>query len=137
MPTSLISSFCTSGQMFAAGFLQIPLRNGHPCPWLYTSRYRACYGLAPIRECSCWANHKSRPTFTVRRLSFSIAIKILIQPSQVLQLQVYLLPEQQLPLQQFQQQEQPLPWRQISWNDACAFSSQRSWPCSHRNQPIR
>ncbi|WP_417009758.1 hypothetical protein, partial [Bacteroides congonensis] len=47
-----------SGQMFAAGFLQIPLRNGHPCPWLYTSRYRACYGLAPIRECSCWANYK-------------------------------------------------------------------------------
>ena len=58
MPTSLISSFCTSGQMFAASFLQIPTRVGHPCPWLYTSRYRACYGLAPIRESSCWANNK-------------------------------------------------------------------------------
>ena len=62
MPTSLISSFCSSGQMFAAGFLQIPTRDGHPCPWLYTSRYRACYGLAPIRECSCWAKtHDGHP----------------------------------------------------------------------------
>ena len=60
MPFSLISSFCSSGQMFAAGFLQIPPRDGHPCPWLYTSRYRACYGLAPIRECSCWANIKKQ-----------------------------------------------------------------------------
>ena len=71
MPTSLISSFCTSGQMFAADFLQIPLRNGHPCPWLYTSRYRACYGLAPIRECSCWANRKkckARSTCTLHFL---------------------------------------------------------------------
>ena len=62
MPISLISSFCTSGQMFAASFLQIPTLDGHPCSWLYTSRYRACYGLAPLRECSCWANtKKSRP----------------------------------------------------------------------------
>ena len=57
MPTSLISSFCASGQMFAAGFLQIPTHGGHPCLGLYTSRYRACYGLTPIRECSCWANN--------------------------------------------------------------------------------
>ena len=57
--TSLISSFCTSGQMFAASFLQIPPRDGHPCYWLDASRYRACYGLAPIRECSCWANNKN------------------------------------------------------------------------------
>ena len=70
MPTSLISSFCTSGQMFAAGFLQIPLRNGHPCPWLYTSRYRACYGLTPIRECSCWANDKKGGTADSQRRLF-------------------------------------------------------------------
>lgn len=58
MPISLISSFCTSGQMFAAGFLQIPTHGGHPCLRLYTSRYRACYGLAQVRVCSCWANKK-------------------------------------------------------------------------------
>ena len=70
MPISLISSFCTSGQMFAASFLQIPTHDGHPCSWLYTSRYRACYGLAPLRECSCWANtkkdrHLTMPVFMV------------------------------------------------------------------------
>ena len=62
MPTRLISSFCSSGQMFAASFPQIPFCNGQPCSWLYTSRYRACYGLAPVRECSCWANKRKPPT---------------------------------------------------------------------------
>ena len=57
-----ISSFCSSGQMFAASFPQIPFCNGQPCSWLYTSRYRACYGLAPVRECSCWANKRKPPT---------------------------------------------------------------------------
>ena len=33
-PTGLISDFCPSDQMFAAGFLQIPSRGGHPCLWL-------------------------------------------------------------------------------------------------------
>ena len=75
MPISLISSFCTSGQMFAASFLQIPTLDGHPCSWLYTSRYRACYGLAPLRECSCWANRVGGkrssflPTFVFRPLT--------------------------------------------------------------------
>ena len=36
---SLIWSFCPSGQMFAAGFLQIPPHDGDPCHWLYDSRY--------------------------------------------------------------------------------------------------
>jgi len=27
------------GQMFAAGFFQIPPRDGHPCLWLCDSRY--------------------------------------------------------------------------------------------------
>ena len=36
MPTSLISSFCTPDQMFAAGFLQIPPHDGHPCLVGYT-----------------------------------------------------------------------------------------------------
>ena len=28
------------------------------CLELYTSRYRTCYGLAPIRECPCRANNE-------------------------------------------------------------------------------
>ena len=39
MVICLIWSFCTLGQMFAACFFQIPLRSGHPCYWLYNSRY--------------------------------------------------------------------------------------------------
>ncbi|MBO7103824.1 MAG: hypothetical protein J6W02_09095 [Bacteroidaceae bacterium] len=31
LPKALVSSFCTSGQMFAYGFLQIPPHDGHPC----------------------------------------------------------------------------------------------------------
>ena len=30
----LICGFCSSGRDFAAGFLQIPPRDGHPCLWL-------------------------------------------------------------------------------------------------------
>ncbi len=30
----LICGFCSSGQGFADGFLQIPPRDGHPCRWL-------------------------------------------------------------------------------------------------------
>ena len=30
----LICDFCSSGRDFAADFLQIPPRNGHPCLWL-------------------------------------------------------------------------------------------------------
>ena len=36
---SLICGFCPSGQTFAAGFLQIPPRDGHHCLWLYASRH--------------------------------------------------------------------------------------------------
>lgn len=39
MVICLIWSFCTLGQMFAACFFQIPPRSGHPCYWLYNSRY--------------------------------------------------------------------------------------------------
>ena len=35
----LIWSFCSLGQMFVLGFLQIPPRDGHPCLWLCNSRY--------------------------------------------------------------------------------------------------
>ena len=41
LPTSfsLLCGFCSSDQMFAAGFLQIPPHDEHPCPWLYASRH--------------------------------------------------------------------------------------------------
>ena len=35
----LIWSFSWSDQMFPASFLQIPPHDGHPCYWLYDSRY--------------------------------------------------------------------------------------------------
>ena len=35
----LIWSFCLLGQMFVAGFLQIPPHDGHPCLWLCNSHY--------------------------------------------------------------------------------------------------
>ena len=56
----MVSSFCTSGQTFAADFLQIRPRDRHPCLWLRTSRYRACRGLSPVRLNTCWANQKKR-----------------------------------------------------------------------------
>ena len=46
-PLVLISGFCTSDQMFAAGFLQIPYRGGHPCLWLEPSHYQG--GLEHVR----------------------------------------------------------------------------------------
>ena len=35
----LVWSFCSLSQMFAASFLQISPYDGHPCSWLYNSRY--------------------------------------------------------------------------------------------------
>ena len=32
--SGLVCGFCSSGRDFAAGFLQIPPRDGHPCLWL-------------------------------------------------------------------------------------------------------
>ena len=56
---SLVSSFCTLGQMFAADFFQIPPRDGHPCLSGYTiPTIRARWGLAPVRQCSCRAYKK-------------------------------------------------------------------------------
>ena len=51
--------FCSSGQSFAASFLQIPRRRGHPCLWLYPSHCRADSGLAPVRTCAHRA-HKQK-----------------------------------------------------------------------------
>ena len=56
---SLVSSFCSLGQMFAADFFQIPPSDGHPCLSGYTiPTIRARWGLAPVRQCSCRAYQK-------------------------------------------------------------------------------
>ena len=56
---SLVSSFCSSDQMFAADFFQIPPRDGHPCLSGYTiPTIRARWGLAPVRHYSCRAYKK-------------------------------------------------------------------------------
>ena len=61
---SLIYGFYPSGQRFAAGFLQIPPRDGHPCHWLYLSCYRADSGLSPVRNVRRQAHDtKDRPPF--------------------------------------------------------------------------
>ena len=46
----LVCDFCSSGQRFAFGFLQIPPRDGHPCRSANSSPCRACRGLAPPSE---------------------------------------------------------------------------------------
>ncbi len=48
----LICDFCSSGQCFAFGFLQIPPRGGHPCRSANSSPCRVCRGLAPPSECA-------------------------------------------------------------------------------------
>ena len=40
----LICGFCTSGQMYALGFHQIPSHGGHPCLRLDTFRYKGALG---------------------------------------------------------------------------------------------
>ena len=52
----LVCDFCSSGQCFAFGFLQIPPRDGHPCRSASGSPCRAHRGLAP----------PSHPTATTR-----------------------------------------------------------------------
>lgn len=54
--------FCPSGQSFAASFLQIPRRRGHPCLWLYPSHCRVDSGLSPARTCARRAHHE-KPGF--------------------------------------------------------------------------
>ena len=43
----LLCDFCSSGQCFACGFLQIPPRGGHPCLPANHSPCRAGRGLSP------------------------------------------------------------------------------------------
>ena len=47
---SLLCGFCSSGQRFARGFLQIPRRGGHPCRPANDSPCRPRRGLSPPSE---------------------------------------------------------------------------------------
>src|SRR2546423_13197360 len=51
-PCRLICDFCSSGQRFACGFLQIPPRGGHPCRPANDSPCRVRMGLSPTSECA-------------------------------------------------------------------------------------
>ena len=63
---SLISSFCSSSLMFAAGFFQIPPRDGHPCLSGCTiPTIRARWGLTPVRQYSCRAYQSPSPLLAV------------------------------------------------------------------------
>ena len=48
----LVCGFCSSGQRFACGFLQIPPRGGHPCRPATSSPCRVWRGLAPPSGCA-------------------------------------------------------------------------------------
>ena len=62
LPSSLIPSSCSSGQPFAASFLQIPLTMDTLAFGCNLLTIRAVWGLAPVRVRSCWANKEKRPT---------------------------------------------------------------------------
>ena len=62
--------FCSSGQSFAAGFLQIPRHQGHPCLWLYPSHCRADSGLSPVRTCARRAHSKKGLLESSRPLAY-------------------------------------------------------------------
>jgi len=58
---SLISCFCSSSQMFALGFLQIPPRGGHPCHQLWFLSSRPIRDFNPIEIKYAWHTKKSHP----------------------------------------------------------------------------
>jgi hypothetical protein len=57
-PCRLVCGFCSSGQRFACGFLQIPPRDRHPCRPANDSPYRIRMGLSPTSECALPGAHK-------------------------------------------------------------------------------
>jgi len=60
----LVCDFCSSGQRFAFGFLQIPPRDGHPCRSANSSPCRACRGLAPPSERALPGAQRQKPEIT-------------------------------------------------------------------------
>src|ERR1043166_3615731 len=59
-PDCLICGFCSLGQRFACGFLQIPPRDGHPCRPANYSPCRASRGLSPPSKCALPGAQKRR-----------------------------------------------------------------------------
>jgi hypothetical protein len=62
----LLCGFCSSGQRFACGFLQIPPRGGHPCRPANTSPCRVCGGLSPPSRCALPGAPNKNPGFLSR-----------------------------------------------------------------------
>ena len=88
----LLCGFCSSGQRFACGFLQIPPRGGHPCRPANRSPYRADSGLSPPSHPATTTCTRTAPS---RRYAPCLAHKIkrpmqCIGRSDVKQLHVYL-----------------------------------------------
>ena len=57
----LICDFCSSGQRFACGFLQIPPRGGHPCRPANDSPCRVRRELSPPSGCALPGAQEKRP----------------------------------------------------------------------------
>src|SRR6266498_4804199 len=74
----LVCDFCSSGQRFACGFLQIPPRDGHPCRPANSSPCRVCRRLSLPSECALPGAQRKRgrfpiPTFSHREPPFCVA----------------------------------------------------------------
>ena len=86
----LICDFCSSGQRFACGFLQIPPRDGHPCRPANSSPCRVCRRLSLPSKCALpGAQIKRRRKVNLRRLrlyklsnsDYESVVFIVISPS--------------------------------------------------------
>jgi len=60
----LLCDFCSSGQRFACGFLQIPSRDGHPCRPANDSPCRVRRRLSLPSECALPGARKRNPLAT-------------------------------------------------------------------------
>ena len=82
----LICSFYSSGQEFAAGFLQIPPCDGHPCLKLTLPTVKARSGFSPYSYRPCRANTKkplqdvNLQGLAVLRSGTSYTTKIILKP---------------------------------------------------------
>src|SRR5215211_1911758 len=67
----LICDFCSSGQRFACGFLQIPPRDGHPCRPANDSPCRVRRRLSLPSECALPGATTERPAL---KLAFRLCL---------------------------------------------------------------
>ena len=73
----LIYSFCPSGQVFASGFLQIPLAMDVLAFGCMFPAIRAHWGFSPDRILSCWANKKQAEADSASAYLLSVDDKFL------------------------------------------------------------